>query len=1305
MQVIRTVDVVDTTIPVITLVGANPQTIEVGTAYVELGATASDNYDGDITGSIVIDSSTVNTAVVGSYSVTYDVTDSSGNAATQVTRTVDVVNTTAPVITLVGANPQTIEVGSPYVELGATALDNYDGDITASIVTDATSVDTSTVGSYSVTYDVTDASGNAAIQATRTVDVVDTTAPVITLVGANPQTIEVGTAYVELGATASDNYDGDITASIVIDATAVNTAVVGSYSVTYDVTDANGNAATQVTRTVDVVDTTAPVITLVGANPQTIEVGSPYVELGATAADNYDGDITASIVTDATSMDTSTVGSYSVTYDVTDASGNAAIQATRTVDVVDTTAPVITLVGANPQTIEVGTAYVELGATASDNYDGDITASIVTDATAVDTSTVGSYSVTYDVTDSSGNPAVQVIRTIDVVDTTIPVITLVGANPQTIEAGSPYVELGATASDNYDGDITASIITDASAVDTAVVGSYSVTYDVTDSSGNAAIQVTRTVDVVDTTAPVITLVGANPQTIEVGSAYVELGATALDNYDGDITGSIVIDASAVDTAAVGSYSVTYDVADSSGNAATQVTRTVGVVDTTAPVITLVGANPQTIEVGTAYSELGATASDNYDGDITGSIIIDATAVNTAVVGSYSVTYNVTDSSGTAAVQVIRTVDVVAAAEGNATPTATDDSYDVGHGSTLTVNGPGVLANDGDVDGDPLTVRLVQAPAFGTLSLNDDGSFIYVSDDDPYETLDTFVYEAVDPTGAVDRGEVTINVTNAAPVAVVDAITIDEDTSSLIEAVANDIDADGDSLAIGNGWSASVGTVSRVADASLRFDPPPDYHGPAEITYTVVDGFGGSATGQILVTVVPVNDVPVPAGDFVTVDDFEPLAIDVLGNDIDVDGDSLAIVELSTPDHGSIRITEDGLVEYDPEHGYIGTDTFLYAITDGSGESQWATVVVSVSEEAYAAGAELADSLGIDVVRLETQNADFPTFASNSMLSLQSVTLLVGTFYQSLGELGLPFTLLFFSVAVALLLGRFTNASLLFGIRPRPRYSAVLLGRESRLLIHSETDPESSVLTAFAPTERNLSGIGKPLVSNGIPWISIAGEQERGWAMADHLTLERSLESFLEDGRPARMVRRLAGRLRSGADIRQMISPRGFVVASQSGIERIPRTDVSAAFTGLSGLRPRLQSFASAVEATADLSTESRHSLDALIPIECRNFLYLSVRPDDHGEPWIVFFEYIGRRIYIVGIAKDVGNVSGDLIQLVRKGGRSKTWIDRRRCRANRVVISARRQQRERGHHDDSEGEIREPPHGPTTSNSASNEST
>ena len=159
--------------------------------------------------------------------------------------------------------------------------------------------------------------------------------------------------------------------------------------------------------------------------------------------------------------------------------------------------------------------------------------------------------------------------------------------------------------------------------------------------------------------PVITLTGANPQTIVQGSAYTELGATATDDVDGDITASIVIDASGVDVNTVGMYDVTYNVSDSSGNAATEVTRTVNVVppDTTPPVITLTGANPQFINRGSAYTELGATAADNTDGDISANIVIDSSAVDTSTNGNYTVTYNVSDSSGNAAVEVTRTVTV------------------------------------------------------------------------------------------------------------------------------------------------------------------------------------------------------------------------------------------------------------------------------------------------------------------------------------------------------------------------------------------------------------------------------------------------------------------------------------------------------------------------------------------------------------------------------------------------------------------------------------------------------------------------
>ncbi|MBQ4820612.1 immunoglobulin-like domain-containing protein [Aquimarina sp. MMG016] len=598
-----TVTTTDTTAPVITLTGDNPQEIERGDMYAELGASADDGS------MVMIDASSVDTNEVGIYNVTYNARDLSCNDAVEVIRTVNVVDTTAPVITLTGANPQVIELGDGYAELGATADDGSAVVIDASTFVDA-------VGSYAVTYNATDASGNNAVEVIRTVNVVDTTAPVITLTGANPQVIELGTGYSELGATTNDG------TAVVIDASAFVDAV-GNYTITYDATDASGNIAAQVTRTVNVVDTTAPIITLTGANPQVLELGDGYTELGAATDDGSAVVIDVSAFVDA-------VGSYAVTYNATDASGNNAVEVIRTVNVVDTTVPVITLTGANPQTIELGAGYSELGATTNDGTAVVIDASAFVDA-------VGNYTITYNATDASGNTAVEVTRTVNVVDTTAPIITLLGDNPQVIELGAGYTELGATTDDGSIVVIDNSDFADA-------VGNYTITYNAIDASGNTAVEVTRTVNVVDTTAPIITLLGSNPQVIELGSGYTELGATADDGSAVVIDNSDFVDA-------VGNYTITYNAIDASGNTAVEVTRTVTVVDTTAPVITLLGDNPQTIGIGEGYIELGAVTDD-------GSAIVIDTSTFVDALGSYSITYNATDASGNNAAEVIRIVNVI-----------------------------------------------------------------------------------------------------------------------------------------------------------------------------------------------------------------------------------------------------------------------------------------------------------------------------------------------------------------------------------------------------------------------------------------------------------------------------------------------------------------------------------------------------------------------------------------------------------------------------------------------------------------------
>ena len=133
-------------------------------------------------------------------------------------------------------------------------------------------------------------------------------------------------------------------------------------------------------------DTTAPVITVLPGT-DTVEQGSTWTDAGATS----DGDET---VTVSGTLDTSIAGTYTITYTATDAAGNTGT-ATRTVTVVDTTAPVIT-VNPGTDTVEQGSAWTDAGATAD-------TGETVTVSGTVDTSIAGTYTITYTATDAAGN--------------------------------------------------------------------------------------------------------------------------------------------------------------------------------------------------------------------------------------------------------------------------------------------------------------------------------------------------------------------------------------------------------------------------------------------------------------------------------------------------------------------------------------------------------------------------------------------------------------------------------------------------------------------------------------------------------------------------------------------------------------------------------------------------------------------------------------------------------------------------------------------------------------------------------------
>ncbi|MBC2259092.1 LPXTG cell wall anchor domain-containing protein [Listeria booriae] len=539
--------------------------------------------------------------------------------------TLSVLANNAPTIT---ATDHVLKKGSSFNPMaGVTASDAEDGDLTSSISVTANDVDTSVEGTYHVTYSVTDSDGNTTTK-TITVTVSSNNAPMITVAN---KTLKKGASFDPMaGMTASDTEDGNVTDNVSVTANDVDTSAVGTYHVTYSVTDSDGNTTTK-TITVTVTSNDAPVIT---ASDKTLKKGGSFNPMaGVSASDTEDGDVTDKVTVTANDVDTSAVGTYHVTYSVTDSDGNTTTK-TITVTVTSNDAPVIV---ASDQTIKKGKAFdVMAGVSASDLEDGDVTGGITVTANDVDTNTVGTYHVTYSVTDSDGNTTTKTI-TVTITSNDAPTFTTSDVYLKVGDKFNPYA--GITASDTEDGDLTDRIDIDSSDVDMTQPGTYAVEYSVTDSDNNTT-KITRHVYVRTNDKPVI---HASDQTFKAGASFDPFaGMSASDTEDGDITANVTITANDVDANQAGTYHVTYSVTDSDANTTTK-TVTITVLTNEKPVIT---ATDITQKAHRSVDPMaGVTASDLEDGDLTANIKIIANDINIDVPGEYHVTYSVLDSDG------------------------------------------------------------------------------------------------------------------------------------------------------------------------------------------------------------------------------------------------------------------------------------------------------------------------------------------------------------------------------------------------------------------------------------------------------------------------------------------------------------------------------------------------------------------------------------------------------------------------------------------------------------------------------------
>jgi hypothetical protein len=323
-------------------------------------------------------------------------------------------------------------------------------------------------------------------------------------------------------------------------------------------------------------------------------------------------------------------------------------------------------------------------------------------------------------------------------------------------------------------------------------------------------------------------------------------------------------------------------------------------------------------------------------------------------GADSYTYTVSDGHGgtdTATVDV-----TISPAEDP--PVAADD------GATISEDaGPAaidVLANDSDVDLDPLSITAVTDGAHGTVAITGGGTGLTYAPAANASGSDTFSYTVGDGHGGTDTAtvDVTISAVPDPPVAAADAVTVSEDqpSASSVDVLANDTDADGDALTVTARTNGAKGIVTITGGGTaVSYKPNANAFGADTFNYTVDDGNGGVSTATVSVTIGAVNDPPNAVNDGVPTPTKVwlkglPKAIPVLANDTSAPdaAETLLITAVSQGSHGIVAITGGGTgLTYQATGTATGIDVFTYTLSDGHGGTDTASVQVTVARDTTA----------------------------------------------------------------------------------------------------------------------------------------------------------------------------------------------------------------------------------------------------------------------------------------------------------------------------------------------------------------------
>ncbi|HEY7461857.1 MAG TPA: Ig-like domain-containing protein [Gemmatimonadota bacterium] len=312
-------------------------------------------------------------------------------------------------------------------------------------------------------------------------------------------------------------------------------------------------------------------------------------------------------------------------------------------------------------------------------------------------------------------------------------------------------------------------------------------------------------------------------------------------------------------------------------------------------------------------------------------------------GTGSFTYTISDGRGGTDTATV----TIKVKPSNHPPVAAQDEATTTPETPVDID---VLNNDSDPDpGDKakLTIVKVQNQVNGAANCTLMQSKLCRFTPDPgfHGGDGSFSYVARDDDGAEsNRVTVTIHVPNTQPVAVNDATTTTKNSPRTIDVLVNDTDPDGDVLSVTSAGPAPNGTVTVNGDNTVTYLPNANFTGADSFSYTISDGLDGTATARVDVTVSdtpqPDNRPPNAVNDQATTARDRAVTINVLSNDTDPDGDLLVLTGVSEPLHGSAAIANRAIT-YTPDPGFVGVDTFTYAISDGRGGTDEASVTVNV----------------------------------------------------------------------------------------------------------------------------------------------------------------------------------------------------------------------------------------------------------------------------------------------------------------------------------------------------------------------------